>query len=179
MCAGMLSHFSCVLLFMIPWIIGHQAPLPWDSPGKNIGVGSYSLVQGTFPTQGLNLSVLHFRQILYLLSHQGNLGTLYIYTYICMYMCDCIYMCFSGSSDGQESTRNAGDTGSNPGSERLTGEGIGYPLRYSWTFLVAQLIKNLPAMWETRVRFLDWEDPQEKGKATHSSILAWRIPWTV
>ena len=45
--------------------------------------------------------------------------------------------------------------------------------------LVAQLIENLPAMWETRVRSLGWEDPLEKGTATQSSILAWRIPWTV
>ena len=44
--------------------------------------------------------------------------------------------------------------------------------------LVAQLVKNLPAMWETWVQSLGWEDPLEKGKATHSSILAWRIPWT-
>jgi len=42
---------------------------------------------------------------------------------------------------------------------------------------VAQLVKNLPAMWETWVRSLGWEDPLEKGMATHSSILAWRIPW--
>ena len=41
-----------------------------------------------------------------------------------------------------------------------------------------QTLKNLPAMWETLVRFLGWEDPLEKGMATHSSILAWRIPWT-
>ena len=45
--------------------------------------------------------------------------------------------------------------------------------------LVAQLIKNLPAMQETWVRSLGWEDPLEKGMATHSSILAWRIPWTI
>ena len=45
--------------------------------------------------------------------------------------------------------------------------------------LIAQLVNNLPAMQETPVRFLGWEDPLEKGKATHSSILAWRIPWTV
>ena len=43
---------------------------------------------------------------------------------------------------------------------------------------MAQLVKNLPAMGETWVRSLGWEDPLEKGKATHSSILAWRIPWT-
>ena len=45
--------------------------------------------------------------------------------------------------------------------------------------LVAQLVKNLPAMWETQVRSLGWEEPLEKETATHSSILAWRIPWTV
>ena len=62
---------------------------------------------------------------------------------------------------------------------RSAGEGIGYPLQYSWASLVAQLVKNPPAMQETWVRSLGWEDPLEKGKATHSSILAWRIPWTV
>jgi len=45
--------------------------------------------------------------------------------------------------------------------------------------LVAQLVKNLPAMWETWVQSLGWEDPLQKGTAIHSSILAWRIPWTV
>ena len=44
---------------------------------------------------------------------------------------------------------------------------------------MAQLVKNPPAMWETRVQSLGWKDPLEKGKATHSSILAWRIPWVV
>ena len=44
--------------------------------------------------------------------------------------------------------------------------------------LVAQRVKNLPAVQETRVRSLSWEDPLEKGMATHSSTLAWRIPWT-
>ena len=48
-----------------------------------------------------------------------------------------------------------------------------------WAFIVAQMVKNLPAMQETWVRFLGWEDPLEKGKATHSSILAWRILWIV
>ena len=49
---------------------------------------------------------------------------------------------------------------------------------FSQASLIAQLVKNLPAMWETWVRFLGWEDPLEKEMATHSSILAWRIPWT-
>ena len=60
------------------------------------------------------------------------------------------------------------------GREDLLGEGIAYPLQYSWASLVAQQ----PAVWETWVQSLHWEDPLEKGKATHSSILAWRIPWT-
>ena len=58
-------------------------------------------------------------------------------------------------------------------------EGIGYPLQYSWASLVAQLVRNLPAVQETWVQSLGWEDPLEKGKATHSSILRWRIPWTI
>ena len=66
-----------------------------------------------------------------------------------------------------------------PGLGRSTGEGIGYPLRYSWASIVPQLVKNLPKMQETWVGSLGWEDPLEKGEATHSSILAWRIPWTV
>ena len=53
---------------------------------------------------------------------------------------------------------------------RSTGEGIGYPLQYSWASLLAELVKNPPAMWETWVRSLVWEDPLEKGKATHPSI---------
>ena len=88
------------------------------------------------------------------------------------------YICIEGfphSPVGQESACNAGDPGSIPGSGRSTGEGIGYPLQYSWASLV-QLVKNLPAMWESWGRSLGWEDPLEKGKATHSSILAWRIP---
>ena len=56
---------------------------------------------------------------------------------------------------------------------------MGYPLQYSWASLVAQLVKNLPAMWETWVQSLGWEDILKKGKATHSNILAWRIPWTI
>jgi len=91
-------------------------------------------------------------------------------------LCD---MGFPDSSVGKESTCNEGDPSSIPGLGRSAGEGIGYPLQYSWTSLVAQLVKNLPVMRQTWVQSLDWEDPLEKGKATHSSILAWRIPWTI
>ena len=71
---------------------------------------------------------------------------------------------FPDISVGKESACNAGDPSSIPGSGRYTGEGIGYPLQYSWASLVAQLVKNPPAMWETWVRSLGWEDPPEKGR---------------
>ena len=71
------------------------------------------------------------------------------------------------------------ETRLDPGVRKIAGEGIGYPLQYSWASLVAQLVKNPPTMQETWVWPLGWEDPLKKGKATHSSILAWRIPWTV
>ena len=85
---------------------------------------------------------------------------------------------FPGHSAGKESTCNAGDIGSIPGWGRSPGEGIGYLLQYSWASLMAQLVKNLPAMWESWIPSLGWEERLEEGMATHSSILAWRIPWT-
>ena len=86
------------------------------------------------------------------------------------------YLVFPGSSAGKESACNAGDPCAIPGSGRSPGEGIDYPLQYSWASLVAQMVKNLPTIWETWVRSLGREDPLEEGMATHSSILAWRIP---
>ena len=85
---------------------------------------------------------------------------------------------FLHSSVGKESVCNAGDPGSIPRSGRSPGEGIGYPLQYSRASLVAQLIKNPPTMQKTWVPSLGWEDSLEEGMATHSSILAWRIPGT-
>ena len=86
---------------------------------------------------------------------------------------------FPDSSLGKESACNAGDPGLIPGSGRSPGEGIGYPLQYPWASLVAQRVKNPPAVRETWVQSLGWEDPLEKGKTTHSSILAWRTPSTI
>ena len=63
------------------------------------------------------------------------------------------------------------------GQEDPLEKGKGYPLQYSWASLVAQLVKNPPVMGETWVQSLGWEDLLEKEKATHSSILTWRIPW--
>ena len=85
---------------------------------------------------------------------------------------------FPGGSDSKESSRNVRDQSLILQSGRSPGEGNGYPLQYSWASLVVQLVKNMPAMGETWVQSLGRENPLERGKAAHSSILAWRIPWT-
>ena len=82
---------------------------------------------------------------------------------------------FPDNSVGKESACNAGDLSLIPGLARSAGEGIGYPLQYSWASFVAQLVKNPPSMVETWVQSLGWEDPLEKGKAIHSSVLGGRI----
>ena len=83
---------------------------------------------------------------------------------------------FKGFPDrpvGEESTCNAGDRSLIPGSGRSAGEGIGYPLQYSWASPVAQLVKNLPAIQGTWVRSLGWEDPLEKGTARLPTPVFW------
>ena len=78
-------------------------------------------------------------------------------------------------SDSKESACSVGELGLITGLGRSLGEGMGSPLQYSWASLVAQVVKNLPAVWENWVRYLGWEDPSEEGMATHSNILTWRI----
>ena len=85
-------------------------------------------------------------------------------------------MGFPGSSGGEESTCNAGDPSLIPGSGRFPEEGISSPIQYSWASLVAQMVKNLLAMQDTWAQSLGWEDSLENSMATHSNILAWRIP---
>ena len=106
---------------------------------------------------------------------------LFIYMYIYLHThthmhCPSLSLSLSLSSAGEESACNVGDPSSIPGSGRAPEEGMGYPLQYSWVSLVAQMVKNLPTVWETWVQSLGWEDPLEEGMATHSSILAWKIP---
>ena len=93
-----------------------------------------------------------------------------------MKMEECQRWGFPHSSASKESACTAGDLGLIPGSGRSPGEGKDYPLQCSWASLVAQLVKNLPALRETWVRSLGCEDPLGEGMATHSSILGWRIP---
>ena len=87
-------------------------------------------------------------------------------------------MGFPGSSVGKESACNAGDPSLIPGLERSPGEGMRYLLQYSWASLVAQKVKNPPAMWETWVRSLGWEDPLEKGMQPALVLLPGESPWT-
>ena len=84
---------------------------------------------------------------------------------------------FPDSSVGKESICNAGDPGSIPGSICWRRDRLPTPVFLG--FRVSQLVKNLPALQETWAQSLGWEDPLEKEKATHSNVLAWRIPWTV
>ena len=78
---------------------------------------------------------------------------------------------FFDNSIDKEFACNAGDPGVILGLEKSSGEGISYPLQYSWASLVAQLVKNLPSMWETWVRYLGWEDSPGEGKG-YFCILA-------
>ena len=77
---------------------------------------------------------------------------------------------FLDCSVGKESTYNAGSI---PGSGRSAGESIGYPIQYSWASIVAQLVKNLPAMQETWIQSLDWEDLLEKGRERLPTPVLW------
>ena len=85
----------------------------------------------------------------------------------------------SDGSVGKESASNAGDLGSIPRLERFAGEGIGYPLQYSWAFPCGSAGKESACNAGDLVSIPGLGDSMEKGKTTHSSILAWRIPWTV
>ena len=87
-------------------------------------------------------------------------------------------MGFPSNSAGKESACNARDAFLISGSGSSPGERTGYLLKYSWASLVAQMVKNPPAMKKTQIWSMGCEDPLEDSMATHSSILAWRIPWT-
>ena len=86
---------------------------------------------------------------------------------------------FAGGSVEKNMPGNTEDVGLIPGSGRSTGEGIGYPLQYSWASLVALLVKNPPAMRETLGSIPGLGRSPGEGNDTHSSVLAWRMPWTV
>ena len=150
--------FSCYVMsntFATPWTVPTRLLYPWDSLGKNTGVGCCSLLQGIFLTQGLNPGLLHCTQTLYCLSYQGIPKRLILYYPACSEKNIILHR-----------------------KETMSLVRLNYA-QYRWASQVAQMVKSLPAMQKTWVWSLGWEDPQEKGTATHSSILAWRIPWTV
>jgi len=95
----------------------------------------------------------------------------------CVFLFRAYSMGLPANSTGKEFTYNARDPGLIPGSGKSPGEGIGYSLQYSWASLVAQTVKNLPAMQDTWIRFLGWENPLEEDTATHSSILCLGNPY--
>ena len=140
------------------------------------GTGCCDLLQGTFPTQGPDLNLMSSA----LTDMFFTTGATWEAPFLVINLMGLIgYRGFPGSSAGKEFTFNAGNPGLIPGSGSPPGERIGYPLQYSWASLVAQTVKNLPVLQGTWVWSLGWGDPLEKGKATHSRILTWTIPWTV
>ena len=195
------------------WLHGLYSP--WNSPGQNIGVGSLSLLQGSFPTQGSNSGLLHCRQILYQLSHKGSPRILEWVA--CPFSrgstwprdrtwVSWITAAAAASAKSLQSCPTLWDPiDCSPQSYAVHGilqAGIlqwvsipffrelpGKPLtlydilnlvpcpdyhkiHFPEASLVAQMVKNLPAMQETWVWSLGWEDTLEKGMLTHSSILA-------
>ena len=142
------------------WTVPHQAPLSMGFSRQKYWV-AISFSRGIFPMQGSNPSLLHCRQTLY---HRSHLATINFGIFIIP-------------------IRNTIPT-SSPSSSCLSfphpttsAALINFLYRYIRTSLMVQMIKNLPAMQETWVWSLCWEDILEEGMASHSSILAWRIPW--
>ena len=141
---------SCVQLFDTPWTVAHQPPLSMEFFRQEYWSGLPCPSPGIFPTQESNPGLLYCRQILYHLSHQGS------------------------PSEIKMALKKLNST-NNPVILKVdfscTTQGI-------WASLVAHSVENLPAMQETCVQLLSWEDPLEEEMAAPSSILAWRSPWT-
>ena len=154
------KSLSSVRLFATPWAI------LWNSPGQNTGVGSLSLFQAIFPTQGSNPGLPNCRRILYQLSHKGSSRILEWVAYP-----------FSSGSSWSSNWTGVSCTARGFFTNWAKREGFTRAFVYLVS-LVAQMVKNPPAMQETGVQSLAPEDPLKEGIATHSSILAWRIPWT-
>ena len=127
-----------------------QAPLSMGFSRQQYWSGLSFPSPGDLPDPGIKLGFLHCRQMIYQLSYEGSLE---------------MKIMVPISSISSLSLL--------PGLGRSAGEGIGYPLQYSWASLVAQLVKNPPLMWETWVRSLAWEYPLERGKASQPTPVFW------
>ena len=142
--------------------------------GGFFGCAMVRHVGSSFSDQGSNPCPLHWKCGFLTTELPGkSLSNCSLSVNYCFFIL--FYDCLTGFPG--KSTCNVWDPSSVPGSRRSSGEGIGCPLQSSWASLVAQVVGNPPTVPETWVWSLGWEDPLEKGTATHSSILAWRIPW--
>ena len=167
---GGLVGKSCPTL-ATPWTIACQAALSmgfsrqeyWSRLPFLTHITSYSKINSKF-TKEQNVSTKTIKLL------EENISTNHCDLDLGIGFLD--MMGFSGSSAGKEPTCNAGDPSSIPGLGKSAREVTGYPLQYSWASLVAQLVKNLPAMQETWLQPLIWEDTLKEVMATHSSILA-------
>ena len=173
--------------FVTPWSITCQSPLSVLFPRQESWSTLLFPSPGDFPSPGIEPISLESPAVItgcFTTDPPGK--TLAILNWICHWIQDItIYLIlsrasnsvsFPGSSAGKESTCNAQEPISIPGWGRSPEEGIGYPLYYSWASLVAQTVKNSPALRETWIWFLGWEDSLEKDVATQSSIIAQRTP---
>ena len=133
----------------------------WNSVGKNTGLGCHFLLQGIFPTQGSNVGLPHFRQILYHLSHQGSPNSIF--------KKDCKYRGFPGGSVCKESICNAGDLGSISGLGRSSGGGHGNPLQYS-------CLEN-PHGQRSLVNYSPWgHKKSDTNEQLNEQLHVWRLP---
>ena len=183
---GMRVHYSWGSLYPVLFSTDSQCNTQlfsyWTSPLMSVAIPSSSLDAMKVSLQVLLILWLHCLSlshwVLFLMPFHAFSSSGYPlhYSQLLIFHSVASPWGFPGSLAGKESTYNAEDPGLIPGSGRSPGEGIGYPLQYSWASLVAQMVKNLPAMWETWIRSLGWENPLKNSMATHSSILAWRIP---
>ena len=149
---------SCVQLFVTPWTVALFHP--WNFSGKSTGVGCHFLLQGIFLTQGSNPGLPHCRQMLYRLSHQGSphLTVNHIHVFSSLYLCTSVLYMYMYNHK--------------------------HVISFLYFFVFLGLFPGGSGSKESvcNAGYLVWllgqEDPLEKGMATHSSILSWRIPWT-
>ena len=143
---------------------------PWNPPGRNTGEGSHFLLQGIFLIQGLNRCppAVEVQSL--------NQGRPWRQNFKYLHMGPKHRLPFSLKSPRKATSFTGNVLQDKHVSPAFPCHTLGSVLK--WASPVAHMVKNLPAIRETRVQSLDQEDPLEKGMATHSSILAWRIPWT-
>ena len=175
---------------------GHTGVGDWHRVGQEIShdavshpsCGKWALKAELAGTEALARNSCSWNVYTHLYTIDNTHTHLYTYTHTHILIHKLIHVYthhlgFPGSSAVEESACNAGESGSVSGSWRLAGEGIGYPLQYSWASLLAQTVKNLPAMWETWVwetwvPSLGWEDPLEEGMQPTQVFLSGESPWT-